>query len=84
MTTGKVFWSLIDAWNVRDSQALELIGYPGKLGRNSKRPRFRLTARQTKVLGFLLENDEAFRAAVKTRPNERQPPAARLPGRNRP
>jgi hypothetical protein len=60
MMTGKTFWSLMDAWHVPDAQALELIGYPGKLGRDGKRPRFRLTTRQAKL--YLLEIDHALRA----------------------
>ena len=52
----------MDAWHVADAQALELIGYPGKLGRDGKRPRFRLTTLQAKRLGFLLEIDRALRA----------------------
>jgi hypothetical protein len=61
MMTGKTFWSLMDAWHVPDAQALELISFPGKLGRNGKRPRFRLTTRQAKLLGCLLEIDQALR-----------------------
>jgi hypothetical protein len=61
MMTGKSFWSLMDAWHVPDAQALELISFPGKLGRNGKRPRFRLTTRQAKLLGCLLEIDQALR-----------------------
>jgi hypothetical protein len=62
MMTGQMFWRLMDAWHVPDAQALELIGYPGKLGRDGKRPRFRLTTRQAKLLGYLLEIDHALRA----------------------
>jgi hypothetical protein len=43
--------------------ALDLIGFPGKPGRTGKRPRFRLTTKQTERLGFLLEIDRAVQAA---------------------
>ena len=62
MPTGKAFWALMAAWRVADAEALELIGFPGKLGRDGKRPRFRLTTRQAKALGFLQEIDQALRA----------------------
>jgi hypothetical protein len=56
---GKAFWSLMDAWHVPDAQAPDLIGYPGKLGRDGKRPRSR---QQAKLLAYLLEIDQALRA----------------------
>jgi hypothetical protein len=62
MMTGGAFWRLMDAWHVPDAQALELISFPGKLGRNGKRPRFRLTTRQAKRLGYQLEIDQVLRA----------------------
>ncbi|MGA9866828.1 MAG: hypothetical protein WBQ75_10365 [Acetobacteraceae bacterium] len=53
----------MDRWGVPDLAALGLIGFPGKLGRTGKRPRFRLTTKQTETLGFLLEIDRVARAA---------------------
>ena len=46
-------------WGVPDDQALELIGFPGKIGKSGKRPRFRLSTSQVKTLEWLLEIDRA-------------------------
>ena len=41
------FWRLVDRLQLPDAEALELIGYAGKLGPSGKRPRFRLSTHQT-------------------------------------
>jgi hypothetical protein len=43
------FWRLVDRLGISDADALDLIGYPGKLPPSGKRPRFRLTTRQTRM-----------------------------------
>ncbi len=60
--TAKTLWAPTESWGVPDAQALELIDYPGKIGREGKRPRFRLSPRQQKALAYLLEIDQALRA----------------------
>jgi hypothetical protein len=57
------FWSLIDRWGVSDEQALELISYEGKLPTTDRRPRFRLSAEQVRILSTMLEIDSALVAA---------------------
>jgi hypothetical protein len=59
----KAFWVLMDRWGVPDLAALDLIGFPGKPDRMGKRPRFRLTTKQTEILGFLLQIDRAAQFA---------------------
>ena len=58
----KAFWGLMDRWSVPDEQALELIGFAGKIGKSGKRPRFRLSTSQVKTLEWLLEIDRAVEA----------------------
>ena len=55
----KAFWALMQEWGVPDDLALELIGFPGKIGKSGKRPRFRLSTSQVKTLEWLLEIDRA-------------------------
>ena len=55
----KAFWTLMEEWGVPDEQALELIGFVGKIGKSGKRPRFRLSTSQVKTLEWLLEIDRA-------------------------
>jgi hypothetical protein len=50
---------------VPDEAALELIEFPGKLGKSGKRPRFRFTTRQKRITSYLLEIDAALAAAGK-------------------
>ena len=56
------FWGLMHRWSVPDEQALELIGFSGKIGKSGKRPRFRLSTSQVKTLEWLLEIDRAVGA----------------------
>ncbi len=58
----KTLWALTESWGLPDAKALELIGYSGRLGRDGKRPHFRLSTRQQRVLRYLLEIDGALRA----------------------
>jgi hypothetical protein len=57
------FWSLIERWGVSDEQALELIGYEGKLPTTGRRPRFKLSSEQERTVSTLLEIDHALVAA---------------------
>jgi hypothetical protein len=56
------FWRLIDRLGIPDADALALIGYPGKLPRSGKRPRFRLTTHQTRQANVLAEVGTALEA----------------------
>jgi hypothetical protein len=55
----------MERWRVPDAMALDLIGYPGKIGALGKRPRFRFTTRQQRVTSYLAEVDAAVTAAGK-------------------
>ena len=50
---------------VPDATALELIEFPGKVGKEGKRPRFRFTTRQLRITSYLPEIDAALPAAGK-------------------
>jgi Protein of unknown function (DUF2384) len=50
---------------VPDDVALELIEFPGKLGKTGKRPRFRFTTRQKRITSYLPEIAAALTAAGK-------------------
>ena len=60
------FWDLMERWNIPDGTALDLIEFPGKLGKSGKRPRFRFTTRQQRITSYLREIDAALAAAGKT------------------
>jgi hypothetical protein len=53
----------VDRLQVPDADALELIGYPGKIGSSEKRPRFRLTTHQTRLAGYLSDIETALENA---------------------
>jgi hypothetical protein len=53
----------MERWRVPDAPALELIGFPGKLGKEGKRPRFRFATRQKRITSCLPEIDAALAAA---------------------
>jgi hypothetical protein len=55
----------MEQWRVPDDVALELIEFPGKLGKAAKRPRFRFTTRQKRITSYLPEIDAALTAAGK-------------------
>jgi hypothetical protein len=57
------FWDLMDRWDVADDQALELVGYDGKLPTTGRRPRFRLSTEQAGLVATLLEVDTALATA---------------------
>ena len=57
------FWGLMDRWDVSNDQALELVGYEGKLPTAERRPHFRLSTEQARVVATLLEVDNALAAA---------------------
>jgi len=59
------FWASMQRWGVEDAAALQLIGYPGRIGISGKRPRFRFTTRQARISGLLAELDGALEAAGK-------------------
>lgn len=65
MLSAAQFWALMQRWGVDDATALQLIGYPGKIGASGKRPRFRFTTRQARISGILAELDTALEAAGK-------------------
>jgi hypothetical protein len=57
------FWNLMDRWNVSNDQAMELVGYGGKLPTTDRRPRFRLSNEQALIVATLLEVDCALATA---------------------
>jgi hypothetical protein len=59
------FWDIMERWRVPDATALELIEFPGKLGKEGMRPRFRFTTRQKRITSYLPEIDAALTAADK-------------------
>ena len=61
--TSRAFWQAVDRLQIPDADALELIGYPGKIGSSGKRPRFRLTTHQTRLAGYLPEIEAALETA---------------------
>jgi hypothetical protein len=63
--SSREFWDLMERWRVPDAIALELIEFPGKLGKEGKRPRFRFTTRQKRITSYLPEIDAALMAAGK-------------------
>jgi hypothetical protein len=56
------FWRLVDRLQLPDAEALELIAYAGKIGPSGKRPRFRLSTRQTHLASYLPEIEAALQA----------------------
>ena len=50
-------------WHVPDEVGLELIGFPGKIGRSGKRPRFRFSTKQQRTTAYLAQIDAALEAA---------------------
>lgn len=84
--SARQFWDLMQRWRVSDQAALLLIGYPGNIGRASKRPRFRFSTRQQRLSAYLPEIDAALPAAGKDyawlhRTVAREPFAGRSPVR---
>ena len=69
-----VFWSLMDRWEVPDTEALRLVGHPGGLTKKGTRPRFRLEGDEVEAFLGLQEIDTAV-DALKLRPSAwlRQP-----------
>jgi hypothetical protein len=61
--SSRQFWDLMARWHVPDATALELIEFPGKLGKEGKRPRFRFTTHQQRIIAYLPEIDAALAAA---------------------
>jgi hypothetical protein len=57
------FWDLMDRWDVSDDQAMELVGYEGKLPTTNRRPRFRLSTEQARIVATLLEVASALATA---------------------
>jgi hypothetical protein len=55
----------MERWCIPDAMALELIEFPGKLGKEGKRPRFRFTTHQQRITSYLPEIDAALMAAGK-------------------
>jgi hypothetical protein len=61
--TSRAFWQWVDRLQIPDADALDLIGYPGKIGPSGKRPRFRPTSRQARLARYLPEIEAVVRAA---------------------
>ena len=89
--SSRQFWDLMERWRVRDATALELIEFPGKLGKEGRRPRFRFTTRQQRITSYLPEIDAALVAAgrdptwlhrkIQAAPFSRQTPLALMVSR---
>jgi hypothetical protein len=62
LPSSAAFWSLMERWKLPDSVALDLIEFPGKLGKSGKRPRFRLNTKQARLVAYLLEVEGALAA----------------------
>jgi hypothetical protein len=63
MPTSATLWSLMDRWRVSDEQALELVGYEGKLPTTGTRPPFKLSPEQERTVSTLLDVNTALSAA---------------------
>jgi len=63
--SARQFWDLMERWRIPDATALELIEFPGKLGKEGKRPRFRFTTHQQRITSYLPEINEALDATGK-------------------
>ncbi len=63
--SARQFWDLMERWRIADATALELIEFPGKLGKEGRRPRFRFTTRQQRITSYLPEIDAALEATGK-------------------
>jgi hypothetical protein len=61
-TPSAAFWRLVDRLQLPDAEALELISYPEKIGLSGKRPRFRLSTRQTHLASYLPVIEAALQA----------------------
>jgi hypothetical protein len=57
---------MIDRLGIPNAEALNLISYPGKSPSSEKRPRFRLTTRQTRTADALAEVGTALEAVSET------------------
>jgi hypothetical protein len=62
MMSSTEFWRLIDRLGIPDTDALNLIGYPGKPPASGRRPRFRLTMRQTRTANALAKGGRLRRS----------------------
>jgi hypothetical protein len=63
--SARQFWDLMERWRIPDATALELIEFPGKLGKEGKRPRFRFTTHQQRITSYLPAINEALEATGK-------------------
>ena len=61
--SGATFWDLMDRWGVSNDQAMELVGYEGRLPVTDRRPRFKLSTEQAGIVATLLEIDSALTTA---------------------
>jgi hypothetical protein len=55
--TSKIFWSLMDRWEILDAEALLLLAHPGGLTEKGTRQRFALTPDEAHRLTNLLAAD---------------------------
>ncbi len=58
--SSSAFWSLMDRWQVADSQALELLGHASGLTKKGTRPRFKLAGGEVDAFLGLQEIDTAL------------------------
>ena len=65
----------MERWHIPDATALELIEFPGKVGKEGKRPRFRFTTRQQRITSYLPEIEAALEAPARIKRGS----TARLP-----
>ncbi|MEJ0018936.1 MAG: hypothetical protein WDN25_20710 [Acetobacteraceae bacterium] len=63
--SARQFWEVMERWRVPDATALDLIEFPGKLGKEGKRPRFRFTTKQQRIASYLPEIEAALAGSGK-------------------
>jgi hypothetical protein len=61
--TAAQYWVLMERWGVPDAEALDLLGFAGKIGASGTRPRFRFSPLQRRLTTFLAEIDTTLEAA---------------------
>jgi hypothetical protein len=65
VVSSRQFWDIMQRWRIPDATALDLTEFPGKLGKEGRRPRFRFTTRQKRITSYLPEIGAALMAAGK-------------------
>jgi hypothetical protein len=62
--TTKVFWPLIDKWDIADEKALHLLGHEGGLTSTGKRPRFTLTVDEARRVSYLRQMASSWKRCL--------------------